>query len=254
MKLNQVHWKIVFQKLAKCRQKIPCGQTDESKRPVYRLILKPVVKVHEEKFSFLCFFQFTCDPPRWSPWSYLKQWRESNSYTSMRQTGRSVCSSVFNEDNDKCYYRPSTKYDGMLYFQFVCQSTPRRVPHRHPLILPLVSCPFWGLPHLHPLILPLVPCSLQGVFPVTGHRSFPRGYTILSWPGGTHVLAWGTLLARGYEWGTPGQDWCTPQPGLRYPPPAKLGRSTSPARTGAPTLPPRTGGLSCLKIVTTVKH
>ena len=52
--------KILFfkslEKLAKCHQKIPCGQTDESKRLAYRHILKPVVKVHEEKFSFLFFF------------------------------------------------------------------------------------------------------------------------------------------------------------------------------------------------------
>ena len=45
-----------LKKSAKCCQKIPCGQTDESKHLAYRHILKPVVKVHEENFSFLCFF------------------------------------------------------------------------------------------------------------------------------------------------------------------------------------------------------
>ena len=55
------------EKSAKYRQKIPYGQTDESKHLAYRHILKPVVKVHEEKFSFLCFFSLPAirhaDPP-----------------------------------------------------------------------------------------------------------------------------------------------------------------------------------------------
>ena len=56
-----------LEKSAKCRQKISCGQTDESKRLMYRHILKPVTKVHKEKFSFLCFFSLAAirhtDPP-----------------------------------------------------------------------------------------------------------------------------------------------------------------------------------------------
>ena len=35
---------------------------------------------------------------------------------------------------------------GELYFQFVCLFTPRGVPHLHPIIPPLVPCPFWGVP------------------------------------------------------------------------------------------------------------
>ena len=51
----------------KCHQKILCGHTDGSKQLAYRHILKTVVKVVEEQFIFFVFFQFTCDPPRWSP-------------------------------------------------------------------------------------------------------------------------------------------------------------------------------------------
>ena len=40
---------------AKCRQKILCSHTDESKHLVHRHILKTVEKVVEEKFKFLCF-------------------------------------------------------------------------------------------------------------------------------------------------------------------------------------------------------
>ena len=46
---------------------------------------------------------------------------------------------------DAFNYRPRKKYDGRLYFQFVCQFTPGGgVPHLHPIILPLVPCPFGG--------------------------------------------------------------------------------------------------------------
>ena len=44
-----------LEEAAKCRQKILCGHTDESKHLVYRYILKTVVKVVEEKSKFLCF-------------------------------------------------------------------------------------------------------------------------------------------------------------------------------------------------------
>ena len=44
-----------FEESVKYRQKIACGQTDESKRPPCRHIIKTVVKVLEEKFQFLCF-------------------------------------------------------------------------------------------------------------------------------------------------------------------------------------------------------
>ena len=47
----------------------------------------------------------------------------------------------------ECYYRPRTKYDGRLYFQFVCLFTPGEgVPHLHPIILPLVPGPSRGVP------------------------------------------------------------------------------------------------------------
>ena len=36
------------------------------------------------------------------------------------------------------------------------------LPDLHPIILPLVPCPFWGDTHLHPKILPLVPCAFRG--------------------------------------------------------------------------------------------
>ena len=49
---------------AKCRQKILCGHTDESKHLAYRHILKTVVKVVEEKFECLCFCAIRrADPP-----------------------------------------------------------------------------------------------------------------------------------------------------------------------------------------------
>ena len=81
MKLNQVHWKKLFfkslEKLTKCCQKIPCGQTDESKHLVHRHILKPVAKVHEEKLSFLCFFSLPAIRHADSPWyRYFRQLRE----------------------------------------------------------------------------------------------------------------------------------------------------------------------------------
>ena len=40
------------------------------------------------------------------------------------------------------YYRPRTKYNGRLCFQFVHQGG-RGLPHLHPIILALVPCPFW---------------------------------------------------------------------------------------------------------------
>ena len=51
----------------------------------------------------------------------------------------------------------------------VCLSvhTRARVPHLHPIILPLVPCPCWGAPHLHPIIISLVKCSFWGT-PVPG--------------------------------------------------------------------------------------
>ena len=65
------------------------------------------------------------------------------------------------------FYRPRTKYDGRLYFQFVCHLTPTGggLPHLHPIILPLVPFPFWGggAPYLHPIILLLVPCPFWAV-------------------------------------------------------------------------------------------
>ena len=57
-----------LEKLAKSSQKIPCGQTDESKSLAYRHILKLVVKVHEEKFSFLCFFSLPAIRHAEPPW------------------------------------------------------------------------------------------------------------------------------------------------------------------------------------------
>ena len=67
-----------LEKAAKCRQKIPCGQTDESKPLAYRHILKPIVTVHEEKFSFLCFFSLPAirhaDPP-WMSQLWVKYTR-----------------------------------------------------------------------------------------------------------------------------------------------------------------------------------
>ena len=74
-------------------------------------------------------------------------------------------------------------------FTGVCLSTLGGIPHLHPIILPLVPCPFWGypcdwsqvhtwgLPHLHTIILPLVPCPFWG-YPsdcpqvLSGPRSF----------------------------------------------------------------------------------
>ena len=56
-----------------------------------------------------------------------------------------------------------------------------------------------GLSHLHPIILPLVPCPFWGGTPVTGPRSgWGEGYPIMGYP--------------------PGQRWVTPQAGMGYPP------------------------------------
>ena len=54
-------------------------------------------------------------------------------------------------------YRLRSKYNGRLYFQFVCLFT-------------------WGIPHLHPIILPLIPGPFSGGISVTGPRSLPGGY------------------------------------------------------------------------------
>ena len=44
-------------------------------------------------------------------------------------------------------YRPRTKYEGRLYFQLVLSVQTRGggggLPHLHPIIFPLVPCPFW---------------------------------------------------------------------------------------------------------------
>ena len=73
-KFAAIKWFFKSLELAKCCQKKLCGHTDESKHLAYRHILKTVVKVVEEKFNFFVFFlnliqvyQFTCNPPRWSP-------------------------------------------------------------------------------------------------------------------------------------------------------------------------------------------
>ena len=52
---------------AKCDQKILCSHTDESKHLVYRHILKNSWESSGGEIQIFVFFQFTCDPPRWSP-------------------------------------------------------------------------------------------------------------------------------------------------------------------------------------------
>ena len=43
------------------------------------------------------------------------------------------------------------------------------VPHLHPIILPLVPCPFQEVLHLHPIILPLILCP-SWVVPQQGNH------------------------------------------------------------------------------------
>ena len=75
------------------------------------------------------------------------------------------------------------------------------LPHLHPIILPLLPCPFQRVPNLHLIILPLVPCPFWGVtqdrlgLPPSRVR---MGYLLL---GRTGVPTW------------PGQDGVPPWPG-----------------------------------------
>ena len=51
------------------------------------------------------------------------------------------------------FYRPHPKDGEGDAFCLFCQFTPGGeggVPHLHPIILPLVSCPFWGYPNSIP--------------------------------------------------------------------------------------------------------
>ena len=93
-----------------------------------------------------------------------------------------------------------TKYDRRLYFQLVCHFTPGVTPSpSHNTSTGPMSFP--GVPHFHPIILPLVPCPFQGDVPqwlVTVLMGVPPTRTELGYP-----------QARS-DWGTPSQDWGTP--------------------------------------------
>ena len=119
------------------------------------------------------------------------------------------------------------KYDGSLYFQFV-NSHLGRVPHLHPVILPLVPCPFHGGTtspshnsstgpmsfsggtHLQSIILPLVPCPFSRYPSEWSHVPVPGGgYPV---PGMGHPVPGGvsTLVPDG------GYPIPWPWPGLGY--------------------------------------
>ena len=53
---------------------------------------------------------------------------------------------------------------GGYVFRGICLL--RGMGHHHPIILPLVPCPFQGVPHLHPIIVLLVPGSFLGGTPI----------------------------------------------------------------------------------------
>ena len=105
-------------------------------------------------------------------------------------------------------YRPAYKVRRQVIFS-ACLSVQTRgegLPHLHPIIFPLVPCPFWGT-HLHPIILPLVICPFWRDTPVTG----PRRSEYLS-------PRWGRYPSpRQGRFPHSGQDGVPAQPGLGYP-------------------------------------
>ena len=92
-----------------------------------------------------------------------------------------------------------------------------------------------GLPHLHPIILPLVPCPFRGV---------------------PHSQA-GDTLAQGYPPARSGQGYLPARSEIGYPPPARTGVPPPPQQVTLGQVTPRAvsllrflaGGLSCLKWV-----
>ena len=100
-----------------------------------------------------------------------------------------------------CYYRPHTKYDGTLYFQFVCQFTPGGgwgggLPYLHPIIFPLVPCPIQGVLQSQVRGTPSPPASQNGVPPWRGQDGIA---TPLPQPGLRYSLArsgWGTTFGQ----------------------------------------------------------
>ena len=95
----------------------------------------------------------------------------------------------------------------VMFFPGVFLFTPGEgVLHLHPIILPLVPCPFWGggLPHLHPIIFPLVPCPFWGVPQILVPGQDVGGGTLVT----GHRLGWGYSMM-GYS---PGQGWGTHPP------------------------------------------
>ena len=104
-------------------------------------------------------------------------------------------------------------------------SFPEGVPHLHPIILPLVPCPFWGYP--------------------SDWLQVPSQEVPQSQVGGTPVLVRGVphngVSPSRSGWGTPWLGWGTPQLFMGYPPRigfAWIGYVTSACCGSA-------GGLSC---------
>ena len=83
-----------------------------------------------------------------------------------------------------------------------------------------VHTPEEGVPHLHPIILPLIPCPFQGDTPVTSPSSLLGGTPLLDGGGYTppHVQGWGTPQP-GEDGGGVPQDWIPPCPGWGTPRP-----------------------------------
>ena len=133
-------------------------------------------------------------------------------------------------------HRPRTKYDGRLYFQFVSSHPERgRVPHLHPIILPLVPCPFWrGTPVIGLRSLSVgYPSPRWGVTqvppPQSGQDGVPPSQVTMGYPVarmGYPCLGLGyPILARGYPIVTPwpDQDEDTPPGQDGVPPPPRAG-------------------------------
>ena len=73
-----------------------------------------------------------------------------------------------------------------------------------------------GLPHLHPIILPLVPCPFWRGTPATGPRPFPGGTPVLGrmgYPPGQVRMGYHPAKT---GWDTPSQDGVPPAR-MRYP-------------------------------------
>ena len=95
---------------------------------------------------------------------------------------------------DPCgFYRSRTKYNGRLFVHFVHHQGVTPSPSHNTSTGPMS---FLGVPHLHPIILPLVPCPFPG--------GVPQWLVPGPIPGGTPVPGGGTSVP---DVGYPSPRW-----------------------------------------------